>query len=421
MDKRKREKVLIRSIAGISAVCMAVVFVLFIRELRAHNSLIAEYDAAQVLAMLAERYAQLSIEGTPTGDAFAIENVDPRIKSFGIYLPSGEAVITAGNAPNFLDPLSIEQRQILKEKKTQILRLTRPIGGMRMGFDGRNQGRGHMGGMTGPQRIVLMDYDITAFAQDNVRLTVLFSILGGVFILILFLLLAFYRRIEQYQRSEEEHRTLLQLGEAARTLAHEIKNPLGTLRVQASIIGKNLPEKYSQSLSIMKEEISRISSLTDRVGEFLKNPLGNPIDIELSEFLTSLVKRFPFPVSLSFQDSAKHSVYFDPERLRSVVENIIWNAKESMETSTPVEAVEVSVETVKRTVQLHVMDRGKGIPPELKERVFDPFFTTKVKGQGVGLAVSKQFVEAAGGSLTFAHRPGGGTIFTVHFKAEGKE
>ncbi len=433
MDRRKREKTLLTIIVAAAAAFMAIVFGFFLKELKSHNSLIAEYDASKESTLLTERYA--------AGETITAGDLDSRVKSFGIYLLSGESVIVLGKAPAFIDPGNAKSRQILRDGKTSVLRLIRPIGGMRMppgqfqgpgqlpgqqlsqvpgqgpGMEGRIPGRGRLGAMGMAQRFVLMDYDITAFARDNLRLSILFSILGIGFLFLLALLLLFYRRIEMYRKSEEEHKTLLQLGEAARTLAHEIKNPLGTLRVQTAILGRSLESGHDQSLAIMREEIARISALTDRVGEFLKNPAGTPQLIDLSVFLADLTKRFHFPVSLSVKEGEKRVVRFDPERLRSVAENIIVNAHESMEGSGTVELV---IDGTKKNTLLHVMDRGKGIPQEQRKRVFDPFFTTKIKGQGVGLAVSRQFVEAAGGRIDFADRPGGGTVFTIELASGGE-
>ena len=75
--------------------------------------------------------------------------------------------------------------------------------------------------------------------------------------------------------------------------------------------------------------------------------------------------------------------------------------------------MKVEVESAGRTVRLRVRDHGPGIAPELLKRVFDPFFTTKERGTGVGLAITRRFVEGAGGTVAVSNRPGGGTDFVV--------
>ena len=64
-------------------------------------------------------------------------------------------------------------------------------------------------------------------------------------------------------------------------------------------------------------------------------------------------------------------------------------------------------------VTVKVMDRGDGLPPDTREKLFDPFFTTKIHGSGIGLSISKQFVESRGGSLKLYDRDGGGTVAEV--------
>lgn len=148
----------------------------------------------------------------------------------------------------------------------------------------------------------------------------------------------------------------------------------------------------------------------DRVSDFLKNPQGNPERIVLDEFLKDLAARLPTPVAYSATPEARGAaVSFDGELLRSVLENLIRNAHESYEDGQAACDVELALLREKNSVVIAVRDRGKGIPSELSEKVFDPFFTDKVHGSGVGLSLSRRFVEAAGGALSLLSRSGGGT------------
>jgi anti-sigma regulatory factor (Ser/Thr protein kinase) len=114
-------------------------------------------------------------------------------------------------------------------------------------------------------------------------------------------------------------------------------------------------------------------------------------------------------------DSGRVMVYADPERLRSVFENLIRNAVESGDNP---DEVSVSIECPprkrgKEEVRVIVRDRGKGVSEADLPRVFDPFFTRKSTGTGIGLSISKRFIEAAGGTITLANRQGGGAEATV--------
>ena len=95
----------------------------------------------------------------------------------------------------------------------------------------------------------------------------------------------------------------------------------------------------------------------------------------------------------------------DPERLRSVLENLLRNAIES---GGPEEALSIEAGTEGGSARIEVLDRGAGLAPEARSSLFDPFFTTKSRGTGIGLAICKRFVEAAGGSIALEPRAGGG-------------
>ena len=91
------------------------------------------------------------------------------------------------------------------------------------------------------------------------------------------------------------------------------------------------------------------------------------------------------------------------------MENLVRNAHESYPDDAGAGEVGLALAGRKGIVVIAVRDRGRGIPSDRAEKVFDPFFTDKVHGSGVGLSLSRRFVEAAGGTLTLVPRRGGGT------------
>ena len=203
---------------------------------------------------------------------------------------------------------------------------------------------------------------------------------------------------------------MVNLGQAARTLTHEIKNPLSAITIQLALLKKTLPSEYHGDLIVIDQELNRLTQLTNKVSDFLRNPLGNPVQVDLNELLLSLIKCFDKPIAFS---SEKHyTITFDEDRARSVFENLLKNAVESAGEGDP--QVEVKITSGKRNL-LHVfiMDRGEGIPPTELRKIFDPFFTTKIHGSGIGLSISRQFVKARGGNLRLYRREGGGTVAEV--------
>jgi two-component system, NtrC family, sensor histidine kinase HydH len=209
---------------------------------------------------------------------------------------------------------------------------------------------------------------------------------------------------DEYRRRIEEQKNLVVLGTAASTLAHEIKNPLLAIRLQTSILSRTLKGEGQRELEIIDSEVARLSSLSNRVGDYLRDPAGNPALVDPREIANEVLERLcghglPEPTGRC------RMVKIDPERLRSILENLVRNALESGGDES-----EVSIELSDADLSVHidVLDRGSGIPTPVRDRLFDPFFTTKSKGSGIGLAICRRFAQAAHGSIVLENRHGGG-------------
>lgn len=216
------------------------------------------------------------------------------------------------------------------------------------------------------------------------------------------------------------------VGEAARTLAHEIKNPLSTILIQTAILKRKHPDS-EEDFNEIENEVNRILVLADRTTGFLSNPIGNPKDIALVPFCREFYNRFDYPLSVAFEPNCEDvEVFFDEVRLRSVIENLIKNAIESMQSQniygSEKEPIRLEISEQGRTnVRLLVEDRGQGLPTDVNtEDLFNAFFTTKTTGSGIGLSICRQFVEAEGGEIHLYPREGGGTIAEVVFKRAKK-
>ena len=215
------------------------------------------------------------------------------------------------------------------------------------------------------------------------------------------------------------------MGEAARTLAHEIKNPLSTITIQLAILKKINPENM-EDYELIEKEIQRILTLADRTTNFLSNPIGTPKNIPIVPFIKEFYTRFSYPLLIANEPGTENiKVYFDEVRLRSVIENLIKNAVEATEEKNEqqekideLEPVSIEIsECGKNQVRILVQDRGVGLPKNVKtEELFDAFYTTKVKGSGIGLSICSQFVETQGGTIQLYDRQGGGTVAEVVLK-----
>jgi two-component system sensor histidine kinase HydH len=235
------------------------------------------------------------------------------------------------------------------------------------------------------------------------------TLLFPVIELVLAALVAFVRglvlRNAEYRRRIEEQKNLVVLGTAASTLAHEIKNPLLSIRLQTRILEKTHPQGALREIGIINDEVERLSALSHRVGDYLREPAGNPRPIDPAELALEVCMRLCGRNILKVSASPPPAVYMDPERLRSVLENLVRNA---LEAGGPEEGLSIEAGVIEGAASIDVLDRGTGLDPQATGKFFDPFFTTKSRGTGIGLSVCKRFVEAAGGTITLDSRPDGG-------------
>ncbi len=237
---------------------------------------------------------------------------------------------------------------------------------------------------------------------------------AAIAVLLLFHLMLFriFHNNRKYRERLARQEQLVSLGEAARTLAHEIKNPLSAIAIQIAILKKTLPKDATDGLTVLDQESKRLSTLTDRINDFLRNPVGTPEPIEVRGMIRSLTERFSTPIVFTENSMRKAYVSIDPSRARSIFENILKNAIESTTERDPEVTVEIT-RNKKRFLYIYIRDRGDGINPEHLDKIYDPFFTTKVKGSGIGLSISRQFVRARGGDLKLYNREGGGTVVEI--------
>lgn len=235
------------------------------------------------------------------------------------------------------------------------------------------------------------------------------------------LLFYLFVRNLQFRRQIADKERLAQLGESARTLMHEMKNPLNAINIRASLLEKTAPDEIASDAGAIREEVERLRNLAERISIFLKDPAGTTEKVAIVPELREILEangwngiRLTVEVPVSEEDVV---ILFDRQRFRSVIENIVTNAIESQKTKP--DGIEIVITTQKRSVTVKVLDRGSGLPDEGTDQLFDPFFTTKTSGSGVGLAISRRFMQAVGGSIELHPRQGGGTEAVLVFhKAE---
>ncbi|OQY35688.1 MAG: hypothetical protein B6241_00410 [Spirochaetaceae bacterium 4572_59] len=228
----------------------------------------------------------------------------------------------------------------------------------------------------------------------------------------------FYQKSSSMREQLKSQENLVILGSALRTLTHEMKNPLAAIRLQSGFINRLYPEDLKEETYVINCEVERLSHLMGTVRDYLKNPVGNQESIDPSSFLHKIRKLYPSVIKWIIPEE-KYSITIDPDKFRSILENLLNNA---MESGSEPDKITVEINKVKKWIYISVRDEGSGIPEDIKERIFDPFFTTKSRGSGVGLMISKRFLEAVGGNLEIESTEGKMTevLFWVPTNNKGK-
>jgi signal transduction histidine kinase len=221
---------------------------------------------------------------------------------------------------------------------------------------------------------------------------------------------------------EEEFRKmgeLAALGQLAASIAHELRNPLSSIKGAAQFLQKEYEDHGSivEFLSIIIEEVNGLNKLTTEFLDFAR-----PVQLELKPVsLNKIVERTLHLMSVHITDSnvvvreklsvSLPTIQADAEQLEQVLKNIVINALQAMPEG-GVLAVETGP-TASGGAYMAVSDTGIGIPDDKIDRIFQPFVTTKTKGTGLGLSVVHKIVENHGGKIEVASEVAKGATFKI--------
>ena len=207
---------------------------------------------------------------------------------------------------------------------------------------------------------------------------------------------------------------LAALGEMAAVLAHEIKNPLTSIKMNADILEESLPLKKEDEFpfSIIKKEINRLNNLVKDVLQFSRQMdlVYTEFDIKnlVSEINSQLIAKFD-KKKISFLNKAESlKMSADYEKLKQVFLNLFENSIDAVDNGG---SIEISSSKTDGELRIIFKDTGKGIKDS--EKIFEPFFTTKASGTGLGLSVSQKIIEQHGGNLKLSSSVPGETVFEI--------
>ncbi|MBQ9536209.1 MAG: two-component system sensor histidine kinase ZraS [Desulfovibrionaceae bacterium] len=299
-----------------------------------------------------------------------------------------------------------------------------------------------------PTPIIFLGINVAPFEITRTQTHIYFSILSGISLLMLIassVALFFAQRAkqsEQKQRQAEKQvreleilvqrrEKLAAVGSLAAGVAHEIRNPLSSIKGYATYFGELFAEDSDERACamVMVQEVERLNRvICDLIG------LAKPSTLQLQsvnprELLVNLV-RLLRPELLAQKIQAKiyqgpplEPIWADPERLHQALLNLCLNAIKAMEQGG---RLSLGVRNTRDGVTFVVLDTGTGIAPEVLSHIFDPYFTTRGNGTGLGLALVHKIIDAHKGQIIVRSRlcssvqhKSGGSLFLVYVPRSG--
>jgi signal transduction histidine kinase len=246
-------------------------------------------------------------------------------------------------------------------------------------------------------------------------------------------------RLRAAERRARANERMAEIGAMTGGLAHEIKNPLSTIGLNAQLLAEGVDElpiepdekgRLSRRIAALKREADRLRGiLTDFLqyaGQLRIDP--KPADLnavveELADFFMPQAQSQGVRLRLDLTRGPL-TAGLDVPQVKQAVLNLMLNAVQAMADPAATGAKELILRTARAVDQdrrpvvvLHVIDTGPGIAPEVKDRIFQPYVTTKSGGTGLGLPTARRLIEGHEGRIEVHSEPGRGTDFLVTFPA----
>jgi len=242
--------------------------------------------------------------------------------------------------------------------------------------------------------------------------------------------LVILRDVRERKRMEEQHLRLEKLatmGELATMVAHDLRNPLTSIRNACFYIKNTYPARADaecknslEMLEIVEKEILAASNIVNDLLDFAtRRPLQKKKQ-NINNLIDDSLKRIHIPENISVERkyAKKAAVAVDEKQLERVFINLTKNAVQAMPNGG---TLTIATNETKDHVEIAFTDTGTGIQEENMNKLFSPLFTTKAKGIGVGLAICKKIVEQHGGTIEAQSKAGQGTTFTIKLPKKEEE
>jgi len=227
-------------------------------------------------------------------------------------------------------------------------------------------------------------------------------------------------RLRELEVQQERNQRLISMGEMAVKIVHEIRNPLCSIELFASMLEQELADTQHRDLARgISTGIGNLNSILTNMLLFARprKPAFRTVELEsvIRESQNMLAPLLSSRKIRLERSSIPCSISGDGELLKQVFMNILINAAQAMPDGG---VIKIAMTNSSTQAVVHIADSGYGIAPENVEKIFDPFFTTKDSGTGLGLAITSKIMQAHKGAITVRSEPGTGSTFSLWFPLE---
>lgn len=222
----------------------------------------------------------------------------------------------------------------------------------------------------------------------------------------------------------------LNIGELAAGIAHEIRNPLTTIKGFIQLIKPYLTEVHKEEYAtIALEEIDRANEILFQFLNAAKPQTNQVKQVSLNKLIKEISLLYEGEVNIrnitikTVLDQSDPCLLTDEKQLKQVLVNIVKNAMDAISEANRLEGeITLYTETIENQARIIIRDNGCGMPEETVNKIFSPFYSTKVTGTGLGLSICKRIIDDQGGNIQIRSNPDDGTSFIISLplKTESK-